>query len=384
MTRVQSATPGIAPRSSETARAVLVLNLDTVKAKNLHQLQGLTGRGVRFTILTSDVLGDSTNVISSVPDARVHVVGGRIRPLLKAMQIARKGEFDLAEVYPYSWGALLMVCLLRWRRIPVLLIARGEEYYVMNKLVPLLRRFFFRATYRVATGVIYKEIYMEPLLEAWGVKRRWLLPNAVDVPQSTASPETPGCHILYMNSMKEFRHPEILLQAFLDLATERGWKRGGDHRLTIAGFSGASSPAVRQKEEVLRQMTQATQEAPVDLLPWVKDARGLVESASIFALPADVVFLNYSLLEAMAAGVAPIIQQAEGSELIVEDGTSGLIVPPSVEAWKRAIAALVDDPDLRKKMGQHARQRVEERFSAKAYVERYAKIYEECLSGRPT
>lgn len=70
-------------------------------------------------------------------------------------------------------------------------------------------------------------------------------------------------------------------------------------------------------------------------------------------------------LEAAAAGVPQVAGASGGSPEAVAHGKTGLVVddPSDPEEAVAAIAALVDDPDLRRRMGKAARARAVEEFS---------------------
>ncbi len=70
-------------------------------------------------------------------------------------------------------------------------------------------------------------------------------------------------------------------------------------------------------------------------------------------------------LEAAAAGVAQVAGASGGAAEAVSDGESGLVVdtPTDVDAIAAALAALVDDPDRRCRLGAAARRRAEAEFS---------------------
>lgn len=66
------------------------------------------------------------------------------------------------------------------------------------------------------------------------------------------------------------------------------------------------------------------------------------------------------LLEAMAAARPVIASRVGGAVELIDDGASGLLVPPDhVAALRAAIVRLIDDPPLRQRLGQAARQRAE-------------------------
>ncbi len=89
------------------------------------------------------------------------------------------------------------------------------------------------------------------------------------------------------------------------------------------------------------------------------------------------------LAEAMACG-APVIGTRIGAyEEIVEDGVSGVLVPPrSPQALADAIRALWDDPARRQALADGARQRVMEKFNWRKAAEETLAVYEEIVPAR--
>jgi glycogen(starch) synthase len=84
----------------------------------------------------------------------------------------------------------------------------------------------------------------------------------------------------------------------------------------------------------------------------------------------------YALLEAMSCGVPVIGTRTGGVPELIEDGVSGLIVPPAdPTALTEALCRLLQNSGLRQRMGHAARQRVEERFSVEAIVPRMLDLY---------
>lgn len=79
-------------------------------------------------------------------------------------------------------------------------------------------------------------------------------------------------------------------------------------------------------------------------------------------------------LEAAAAGVAQVAGESGGSAEAVVDGETGLVVgdPDDVDAVTAALAALLDDPDRRARMGVAARARAEAEFAYEVLVDRLA------------
>jgi glycosyltransferase involved in cell wall biosynthesis len=104
--------------------------------------------------------------------------------------------------------------------------------------------------------------------------------------------------------------------------------------------------------------------AAVCVLPSVLDARGDTEG------------LGVVLLEAMNHGTPVIASRVGGIPDIVEDGVSGLLVPPGdADALAAAVQRLGDDPALARRLGEAGRRRLREQFSWRAIVQRWLDLY---------
>ena len=83
------------------------------------------------------------------------------------------------------------------------------------------------------------------------------------------------------------------------------------------------------------------------------------------------------LLEAAAAGRPIVATDAGGSSEIVIDGLTGLLVPTEdVDALTTALGRVVDDGELRDRIGPAARRHVETMFGMDRFVREYGGLYE--------
>jgi len=102
----------------------------------------------------------------------------------------------------------------------------------------------------------------------------------------------------------------------------------------------------------------------------------LLAAADIFILPSHQEGFSNALLEAMAANLAVIATAVGGNLDAIVDNESGILVPPrDPSALAAAIARFASDPEIRRRYGDAARRRVEERFALERCVERYETLY---------
>ena len=86
-------------------------------------------------------------------------------------------------------------------------------------------------------------------------------------------------------------------------------------------------------------------------------------------MPTDFQAGVTTILEAMSMARPVVVSATEGQRDVVEDGVTGVMVPPGdADALRRAIERLLADPAERARLGANARAAVEERFSLDVYA----------------
>jgi glycosyltransferase involved in cell wall biosynthesis len=88
------------------------------------------------------------------------------------------------------------------------------------------------------------------------------------------------------------------------------------------------------------------------------------------------------LVEGMACGLPCVAVDAHGPATIVDNGSTGWLVPPDDEdALRSALEEVVNDPDERRRRGEAAYREARSKYSWPALVERLARVYEEVRAG---
>jgi glycosyltransferase involved in cell wall biosynthesis len=109
------------------------------------------------------------------------------------------------------------------------------------------------------------------------------------------------------------------------------------------------------------------------------DAPRLAGAVDVFALPSVYEGLAIALIEAMALGRAAVVTRVGGLTEVIEDGKQGLLVNPGdPDALANAIVSLLQDADLRRKLGDAGRHRAAE-FDIRKAVRRHEEVYAELL-----
>lgn len=88
-------------------------------------------------------------------------------------------------------------------------------------------------------------------------------------------------------------------------------------------------------------------------------------------------------MEAMACGIPVVATDVGAVREVVEDGLTGFVVPPlDVEAIATATIRLLEDPQLRARMGETARQRAVERYDVETCADVHVRAFEAALARR--
>jgi len=101
----------------------------------------------------------------------------------------------------------------------------------------------------------------------------------------------------------------------------------------------------------------------------------------LFALASSAEGVPVVLMEAMAMEVPCVATRITGIPELIRHGIEGWLVPPAdEEQLAGAIAKLMDDPGLRRKLGRSARIRVQEEYDLERNAGRLAEIYRRRLA----
>ncbi|HVQ28079.1 MAG TPA: glycosyltransferase [Vicinamibacteria bacterium] len=147
----------------------------------------------------------------------------------------------------------------------------------------------------------------------------------------------------------------------------------------LAGEPGLHAVVVgegREKDALFAQRRELGLEPRVHLVGYWASLAEALAAIDLFVLPSLMEGHPLAILEAMAAGKPVVATRVGGNHEAVDDGRSGLLVPPrDAEALAEAISSLARDSERAARMGLEGRRLLGERFSLEAAVRANEQIY---------
>jgi len=102
-----------------------------------------------------------------------------------------------------------------------------------------------------------------------------------------------------------------------------------------------------------------------------------LQAADVFVLPSIAEGFSVAMLEAMASELAVVITDVGGARDAIDDTVHGLVIPPDDQpALEQALLAVLGDQASRQRMGQAARQRVQQEFALSVIAKQLRGLYE--------
>ncbi len=166
---------------------------------------------------------------------------------------------------------------------------------------------------------------------------------------------------------------DLLLRAVAKLAAE-----GRDVGLAIAG-DGAGQAALERLVGELGMSDRAR------LLGFQSELIPFYEAMDAYALSSRREGLPNVLLEAMAMAVPVVSTRVAGVPMLIDDGKSGLLTDIGcVDQLAAALARMMDDAELRKRLADAGRATIVNRYSFTARMAKVAALYDELLNSAPS
>jgi glycosyltransferase involved in cell wall biosynthesis len=130
------------------------------------------------------------------------------------------------------------------------------------------------------------------------------------------------------------------------------------------------------REEVAAEIRRLGLEGRVQLAGERSDVPELLAGSDVFVLSSRSEGLPVSVLEAMAAELPVVASDVGGlAELVVDGETGVLVAPGDPTALADALGRLLDDRELRQRLGAAGRARAEDSFDLAAFRRAHVELY---------
>jgi len=178
----------------------------------------------------------------------------------------------------------------------------------------------------------------------------------------------------FTGNIRPVKGVDVLLQSLLEIDDSLNV-----HALLIGEVRDEKIKAMAAEPEIAKK---------AHFIGYRTDAPILAGACDAFAMPSvEREGLPRAVIEAMAQHVPAIVSNVGGMPELVEDGVSGLVVPPRDHiALAKAITKLASDREHSKALGQAARERIETAFNIDATIDKieilFQSVVEDNLSKR--
>jgi len=285
----------------------------------------------------------------------------------------------LVHVNTSAHGSIVRKSVIAWvcrvARVPVVLHVHGSDFDEFYERSSAILRYIIRATMQKSARVV-------ALGGRWAVRlgkiapdsRIVAIPNAVMVREGVRplARERP-LRVIFLGRICDDKGTFTLLDAWAALAADA--EASGQGELVIAG-----DDEVERAERVVERLGLSSS---VRVRAWLSptETRDLLESADVLVLPSKMEGQPMAVLEAMAAGICVVASDVGGIPDLIENGVSGLLVPPSdVGSLTAALRTVLTDRETRRRLAEAALKRVQREFDVRVVEREIDSLYRLVLS----
>ena len=234
-----------------------------------------------------------------------------------------------------------------------------------GRLQKITNTIYFRRGWAVPVALSPK--VQATILSFYGLKEEQvpMIYNGVDLgkccPKEDYSLSKPA-RLLHIGRFNEQKNHKGLLEAFAQIV-----KTFPDCCLQLIGDGDL-------EEETRNHVKDLGLQEKVLFLGNQTNVYPFLQEADLFLLPSKFEGMPMTIIEAMGTGIPIVASAVGGVPDMLEDGVSGILVPCDPDAVAQAVLQLLEQKDLREKLGTHALEN-SRRFSSEYMAQCYCDIY---------
>lgn len=336
--------PHYTPKTMETFRGVRLVSLPSIATKHFDAIS-------HTLVATAHALFQDYDVIHyhSIGPSILSIIPRILKPRARVIS-----TFHSRDYFHKKWGFVarnfLKAAEFFTCKVPERTITVSQD------LAEYAKEFYGCDAVYIPNGA---EVEMEAsaeILTQWGLR--------------------PERYALSVSRLVGHKGIHYLIKAFMELEDTN--KLPNNFKLVIVG-----APAnTREYEEFLHAMAVGRQNILFLGEQKGKHLAALFTHAGLFVQPSENEGMSMALLEAMAYGLPVVVSDIAPNVEVVRGGYGAVFPVKDVEALKQEMAHYINRPDEAKRLGELARQRIDDAFSWDAIARRTAEVYQDAIDER--
>lgn len=298
------------------------------------------------------------------------------RGLVRFLRILVSRRPELVHLHAAKDASVARKAALLWVawavRVPVVLHVHAGEFGAFYDRMPCPVKWSIRCTLGRASAVVALGHLLARRLHHIAPKARIVaIPNGVRIigPGRRAGGSEP-VHVVFLGQIGDAKGTFTLLEAWAKVVTDGSSLARA--RLTIAGDG--------QVDRARAMVARLELAGSVRVRSWLSasEVADLLGTAHVLTLPSRYEGQPMAVLEAMARGLCVVASAVGGIPELIENGASGLLVPADdVDALAAALQLVINDHELRDRLGDTALDRARQIFDIEVIWRRFDALYRE-------
>jgi L-malate glycosyltransferase len=348
--------------------------------KNL--VQGLLKEGVKVSVF---IYGQKKNKLINEDGLTIHLIAQRHYPVLtwwfyrKFLQnyinsYTKKHHIDLIEAPDWTGITALMNF-----KVPSVIRMNGSDAYfcyLEERKQKFKNRFFEKLALKNADHLVSVSKFAAKITKnIFQIEKPIeIIPNGINaINFKPDHSKINSNEILYFGTIIRKKGVLELAHIFNELS-----KKNKEIQLTLIG---KDVKDIFEKKSTIELFKEIIDNQNINRIEWqeeipYEEVSQRISKAQVIVLPSFAEAMPMTWLEAMAMEKALVTSNIGWAAEVMEDGITGYTVAPKMhKEFSDKIKELIDDPQLAKRMGSNARERILEKFSNDIVVKKNLELY---------